>query len=935
MVYRAIQEYPERVVALKVMRPTIWQSKAAARFHREIQILAKLQHPAIARLYTAGTMSGPGGSSPFLAMELVSGVPVTSFVRGKTLAQRLRITIEICDAVAYAHGEGIIHRDIKPANVLVDAGGHVKVLDFGLGTLLTERHDMPALTEAGQFLGTPDYMSPEQAGGARLDERADVYSLGVLLYELVAGRRPRDLSSQSMIEASRILEQEEAPSLRSVCSGTHRDLEIIVAKAMAREPHRRYSSAATLADDLRRFLDKRPITARPSTALYRASRLLRRHCYLALSTTLIIASLAAGLGLALRAASNARMHDRLAQIQLAEAQVAQADMYLVTGDVTRARELYLTARDGFVKNQASPLPAALGLWELDSHTAFPLRTLNLSGLPRNVALSGDGSMLCIVNHEGGILLEDAPTGKILWEASMGDGAMRAAFSSDVSQLAVLSATSFTIFQSQTGKVLRTDSLPLNPILLAVGRKAFCALSAEGQLVVIPMDAALPVAYLTQEHLRPLAAFDTSERLWTVASEGNVYRASGPTWKLEKVGYFPQPEGANLTIGDDATWVARGTPDKVEFWTPTGTEILTTVVGPPLLPSTGSPPNTLFRFDRASGLVELVEASGKVALRIPSKDPRRITAGGDLAFVEDSSRSFTLWQDRSLRSLRRLKLGNPPTGPGAISRDGRIAAISTESQIEVLDAGSGRLLSAISTGKPVVDLSLDRAASTLAACTSENRIQFWNLSDGKSQLAAEAGPVAKKIALAPSGNAAISCNGDEPPVFWTKSSSGQWTFHQMDISEGFFAEFSDDDEQALTMGIKDVHIWSTHDHLHEVSSIHTTSSLLRGSAFMNKGSSIATLDSQGNLARWSTTGGEHLATMTLPPGRITSIAADGDLVFGSTQVRTLCVYTSDGRLVRQISVPEGGTLKGVAGKLLSVSRGQAAQLLDFSALESTR
>ncbi len=930
MVYKAIQEYPERVVALKVMRPTIWQAKAAARFNREIQILARLQHPAIARLYTAGTMIGPGGASPFLAMELVSGVPVTSFVRGKPPAQRLRVAIEICDAVAYAHGEGIIHRDLKPANVLVDEAGRAKILDFGLGALLTQRYDTPDLTEMGQFLGTPDYMSPEQAKGSRLDERADVYSLGVLLYEVLAGRRPVDLSGHSMLEASRMIQEEDAPALRSVCPWVNRDVEMIVGKAMAKEPHRRYASAAALADDLRRFMDNRPIAARRSTAAYRASRLLRRHRYLALSTSLIVVSLAAGMGIALHEAKSARVHERLAQIQLAEAQVAQADMCLTAGNVTRARNLYVSARDIFVQSHASPLPAALGLWELDAHTAFPLRTLDIRRAPKCVALSRDGSLLSVLTSEGSLVVEDATAGTLLWQAHVDAESERVAFSRDSTQVAVLSTTAFTVLQTKTGEVLRRESLSLSPGLLAVGRDEFCAFTTDGQLVVVPTNGRFPVVHLEHEQLGPIAGFDELDRLWTIANDGTVYHASLPAWKLERTGHFPRSAGDNLAFGENGDWVVKDASSKIEFWTPTGSQVVATLAGPLHVPGFGSPPNAVFRFDRSSGLVELVKQSGEIAVRIPSKAPKRITAGGDLIFVEDSSLSSTLWQDRSARCMRNIELPSPPSGLAAISSDGRIAAIPAGSQIELVDTTSGRGIATINADEPFVDVSLDRTGSSLVACTADHHTQFWNMTGGRFTLLAGKASNAKRVAMAPSGKMAISCSGDERPAFWVKSGDGNWASHLLNVSAANFAKFSDTKELMLIAGPQDVEVWTTSDQPQRLSHIHPTGSTLHGAAFVADTTLVVTLDAFGILSRWSARSGEYLGPMTLPPGRITSVGSSGDLVF-CLEARNLCVYTADGRLVRQIPISIGGALEAGGGKVLTVRQGTGAQVMDFSKL----
>ncbi|MBY0523885.1 MAG: serine/threonine protein kinase [Gemmataceae bacterium] len=276
-VYEAEQDSPCRTVALKVLRSGLASPGLLKRFRHEAQILGRLHHPCIAQVYEAGLAEG----QPFVAMEFVRGLPLYEYVRfhAQTLPARLELLARVCDAVQHAHDQGIIHRDLKPANVLVDENGQPKVLDFGVARATDALLTGAGLTQTGQLLGTPNYMSPEQvmADPAAIDHRADLYALGVILFELSANRLPYQLENQPLTEAARRILEEDPPRLGSLNPELRGDVETIVAKAMEKDPARRYASSADLAADLRRWLTHQPILARAPSALYHLRKFTRRN----------------------------------------------------------------------------------------------------------------------------------------------------------------------------------------------------------------------------------------------------------------------------------------------------------------------------------------------------------------------------------------------------------------------------------------------------------------------------------------------------------------------------------------------------------------------------------------------------------------------------------------------------------------------------------
>lgn len=302
-VYLAQQLRPEREVALKVLRAAAMSSESRARFAREGRLLAQLEHPGIARLYAADVADTASGPLPYLAMEAVPGPDLLQHAAGRPLRERIELLIAVCRAVHFAHTRGIVHRDLKPANLLVDAHGAPKVLDFGVAHVMAA--DAATLvTRSGDVLGTLPYMSWEQLGGepSALDPRSDVFALGVIGYELVCGERPYPpLPANERGSLTAALEQRRrvAPRRLSLLAAEARgDLETVLHKAMAFDAKDRYESATDLAGDLQRWLDSRPIEARPPTAAYVTARFIRRHRGLSAAIGLALVSLVAGAAVA-------------------------------------------------------------------------------------------------------------------------------------------------------------------------------------------------------------------------------------------------------------------------------------------------------------------------------------------------------------------------------------------------------------------------------------------------------------------------------------------------------------------------------------------------------------------------------------------------------------------------------------------------------------
>lgn len=272
VVYQAQQLSPRRFVAIKVLNNLDFSGTLVVRLQHEAEFLAQLIHPSITQVYESGSFQDGTLQRPFIAMEFVSGaVPLTAFAEkcSLTLNERLQLFARICEAVHYAHQRGIIHRDLKPSNILVDASGNLKLIDFGVARAMSAGQEViSSNTLPGQLIGAPQYMSPEQcdADPSRIDVRSDVYSLGVILFELLSSRLPYDLSGMPIGEAVKVVQRFTPPPISQLKRELHGDIVTVVGKSLAKDPAARFQTVMDMLDDVRRVLDRRPIRSRPPSS---------------------------------------------------------------------------------------------------------------------------------------------------------------------------------------------------------------------------------------------------------------------------------------------------------------------------------------------------------------------------------------------------------------------------------------------------------------------------------------------------------------------------------------------------------------------------------------------------------------------------------------------------------------------------------------------
>lgn len=359
-VFEAEQDNPRRTVALKMIRPGSMSAVHLRRFRREVQTLGLLHHPGIAQIYEAGTTkveteSGLTIEQPFFAMELIHGQRLEDHTKAEAVnvRERLALFADICDAVQHAHQKGVIHRDLKPGNILIQSDGKPKILDFGIARLTgTDVHTVSMQTNSGEIIGTLAYMSPEQVTGdpTLLDTRSDIYSLGVILFELLTGRLPLDVRTRTIPEAIRMIQEDEPLRVGLINPECRGDVATIVAKALEKESKRRYQSAAELGADVRRYLADEPVVARAATATYLLRKFAKRNKGLVIAAGSTAVALILGLGLATYGFMQAsRERDRALQAEV-EAK-AQRDLAEMERTEAQRQSLIASAINTFLNDE--------------------------------------------------------------------------------------------------------------------------------------------------------------------------------------------------------------------------------------------------------------------------------------------------------------------------------------------------------------------------------------------------------------------------------------------------------------------------------------------------------------------------------------------------------------------------------------------------------
>jgi WD40 repeat protein/serine/threonine protein kinase len=751
VVYLAEQTQPVvRKVALKIIKLGMDTRQVVLRFEAERQALAMMDHPGIARVFDGGATEG---GRPYFVMELVHGIPITEFCNKNKLTalQRLKLFISVCKAIQSAHQKGLIHRDIKPGNVLVtvDPEPMPKIIDFGIAKAINQKLTEKTLfTNYATMIGTPAYMSPEQAemNNIDVDTRTDVYSLGVLLYELLTGTTPlteERLRDAGFAEIQRmILEEEpEKPSTRVSTMSTAEktapgqaggsdisrmgkllqgDVDCIVMKCLEKDRRRRYETALALAEDTERFLNNQPVIARPPTALYRLQRTFGRNKvgFIAAGAVSLVLALGTIISAwqAIRAtrAENAADIARGAAVQ--NARRAMEDSIRATTAENRANDSLATARRGlyvanmnlaqssFEQNNVSRVRQLLEETEGSPHRGFEwyywqkqthldLKTFGGHSLMINsVAFSPDGERIV--------------TGSSDWRAKVWD---------------VKAGTELLTLQGHSGEI---NSVGFSPDALRI----------------------------------VTGSRDGTARLWNAATGKEVVRFGGHDAPVNSCAFSPDGQRV-ATGGDDQT---------LRIWeAATGTELLT------------------------------IRQHTKVLSVAFSPDGRRILSG-----TRDGN--ATLWNGSSGEELLTLKGHTGPITSVGFSQDGhRIVTGSADTLAKVWDIPSGKELFALRGHKSMINsVAFSPEGRLIATGGDDQLVKIWEAVSGKELLTFKGHicPV-NSVAFAPDGHSVATASGD-----WTTvgSETKLWDAEGskapvLNAHPGriFSAAFSQDGQQIVT------------------------------------------------------------------------------------------------------------------------------------------
>jgi eukaryotic-like serine/threonine-protein kinase len=584
VVYKAEQTIPKRVVAIKAIRPGLTSRQVLRRFEHEAHILGRLQHPGIAQVYEAGAASSARADEAFFVMEFVDGTPITDFAREAALGvrEKLEIVARVCDAVQHAHQRRVIHRDLKPGNILVTGDGQPKILDFGVARLdgSDDTESITRQTHAGQLIGTLAYMAPEQLEGAEVDARADVYALGVLLYQLLTGKLPHDFKGSSLLEAARLIRQDEPARVTRVDPSLKGDIDIIVQKAAERDRERRYQSAADLAADIRRHLKDEPIQARADSAVYVIRKQLARHKGV---TAAIVAAVLALAGFAVYA--SVQSSREAAAKERADANAERYRAELAVTNIERGRLLGMTGNfavaDRLLWDEHTAAPSDLSYWALwEMYSRMPT-VATLGDHPREVryvAAGADGATAatCSLNE---VHLWDAHTWRCTGVVSLDtelrgleyspDGAYVLAAGDSGQVWVIRAASGEKACEVKVPGAMGIAIAPVGPAPWPVGVVSgnsvvrFYQLGSDGELRedgefrparpwVLPPHA--PIAINPARTLMAAGSFDGEVHAWRMDTREEVWRTREHPGTVGSLAFSP-----------DGTLLVTGGNDRVMFF----------------------------------------------------------------------------------------------------------------------------------------------------------------------------------------------------------------------------------------------------------------------------------------------------------------------------------------------------------------------------------
>jgi len=894
LVYLAEQKEPvKRRVALKIIKPGMDSKQVIARFGAERQVLALLDHPNIARVFDAGTTEA---GRPYFVMEYVKGMSITRYCDREKLGieKRLKLFSQVCYAVQHAHQKGIIHRDIKPSNILVsvqDDRAVPKIIDFGVAKAVTQPLTEHTLfTRHGQLLGTPEYMSPEQTdiGNRDIDTRADIYSLGVVLYELLTGVLPfeRDmLKNKGFVEVQRILTEAEPPhpSMRLSSLGAeakkiaerrhtqvvtlarrlHRELEWIPLKAMRKDRSRRYRSASELADDIRNYLDGAPLLAGPETAVYRVKKFVQKHAgsvaTVVLMVTLIVLGLVASSAMYFRAEkalkkeavarNKADQAEKVAQEQreLAEERGEKYRHLSYVHGVALADAKYRERNIHSTRILLEACPEDLRNWEwyrLNYVLDESLITLAPSQVGVfSIAVSPNGNRIVSSSILGEyITIWDAESGaEILAFEGHGKGLTGPlAFNADGKRI-VSGGFDHTVkvWDASTGEELMT-------LEGHEGRVHCVALNPDGKRIVS-------------------GSFDHTLKIWDTLTGQELRTLSGHKDLVICVAF--SPDGRQIASG--------GYDQTVRIWdTVTGEQLkVFHMDGQKVIAVDYSPDGKRIAIGCGPGLIRILDTETGQGITAAVDHVWYRSTVTSVDFNPDGTRlvsgsydqTVRIWDTATGEEITTL-VGHPSiVSKVAFTPDGkRIVSAGAVGGIKIWDANSDGKGTILSGHEQLVhQLVFTADGERLVSCSRDNTIKVWDVSGAREirTLRGHNGAVVK-VAVSPDGKRIVSGSIDKTLRVWdadTGKELRKLTGHDGPV---YSVAFSPDGNRVASGGVKDVKVWdaSTGEELMVLHG-HKVKGAIHSVAFSPNGKRIVSAGSDTTIRIWDADTGKELKTLS--------------------------------------------------------------------------
>jgi len=902
LVYLAQQKEPvKRKVALKIVKLGLDTKQVVARFEAERQTLALLEHPNIAHVFDAGTTDS---GRPYFVMEYVKGKSITKYCDEKKLSieKRLELFQQVCEGVHHAHQKGIIHRDIKPSNILVsvqDDKPVPKIIDFGIAKAITQPlTEKTSYTEQGQLLGTPEYMSPEQAEMAYqdIDTRSDVYSLGVLLYELLTGATPFDtkrLREGGIDHIQQVICQEEprTPSARLTSLGDkakavaesrrtqiitltrrlHRELEWIPMKAMRKDRMRRYRSASELADDIRNYLTGTPLIAGPESTVYRARKFVRKHAgsvaIAALVAVLIVLGLVASIFMGCRA-EQARKQEAAARKQVEQALVRAENAERIAQEQRRLAEKL--AEDYSRVLYLNCITTDLRGWEwyrlnhISDQAVMTLR--GHDEVVYLVAFSPDGKRIISGSRDNTIKVWDSATGAELMT-------LRGA----------ATGAELMTLRGHKGEVISAAFSPDGKRIVSGSNdktiKIWDAATGTELMTLRGYDGIWPGAFDPDVKRIVSNGGDNTVKVWDVATGTELMTLRGHKEEVSSVAFSP----------DGRRFVSGSSDKTIKIWdAATSTELMTLhddnwVEDASFSPDgkriiSGGGDNTIKVWDSATG-AELMTLRGHgdwVASVAFSPDGKRIASGSN-------DKTIKVW-DAAIRgevvtlSGHRDKRGNNHVFSVAFSPDGkRIVSGSLDRTVKLWDAVTGAEPMTLRGHDIFVrDASFSPDGKRIVSAGGDNTVKVWDAGTGKELMTLHGHSYfVLSVAFSPDGRRIISGSFDKTVKVWDVARGNELMTLRGHKSRVQCVAISPDGKRIVSgSGDNTIKVWDAATGT-ELMTLRGHSDTVRSVAFRPDGKRIVSGSFDETVKVWDAANGEEVMTLRGHSNRVQSAAFSPD------------------------------------------------------------